>query len=111
MSDAYVTLTEATFDAEVLQSDLPVLVDVWAPWCGPCRIVSPVVEEIAKDYAGKLKVGKLNVDDNLEIGRKYGIQSIPTLLLFKDGKPVKGIVGAVPREAIEKVIIEFLGEG
>ncbi len=105
------SLSEATFASEVLQSDLPVLVDMWAPWCGPCRIVSPIVEEIAVDFADKLKVCRLNVDDNMEIARQYGIQSIPTLLFFRGGKPIKGIVGAVPKQQLAKVVDQFLDEG
>jgi thioredoxin len=93
-------VTDSTFAQEVLQSSQPVLVDFWAAWCGPCRAVAPVVEEIAGDYEGKLKVMKLDVDDNPQTAVAYGVQSIPTLLVFKDGKPAERIVGAVPKKVI-----------
>jgi thioredoxin 1 len=99
-----VELKDSNFDNEVLKSQLPVLVDFWAPWCGPCRVLAPVVEEIASSYKGKLKVAKLNVDENQEIAMKYGIRSIPTLILFKDGKALDQIIGAVPKSEIEKMI-------
>jgi thioredoxin 1 len=103
-----VELNDGNFASEVLKSDLPVLVDFWAPWCGPCKMVGPVVEEIAKDYDGKLKVGKLNVDENSQTAGQYGIMSIPSLLFFKEGKVIDQIVGAVPKqhfiEKIDKVI-------
>jgi thioredoxin 1 len=99
-----VELNDGNFESEVLKSDLPVLVDFWAPWCGPCRMVGPIVEEIAKDYEGKLKVGKLNVDEGTQTASKYGIMSIPSLLYFKEGKVVDQINGAVPKQHfIEKI--------
>jgi thioredoxin 1 len=93
-------VTDSTFEQEVLQANQPVLVDFWAVWCGPCRAVAPIVEELAGDYEGKLKVMKLDVDDNPRTAMAYGVQSIPTLLVFKDGKPAERIVGAVPKKVI-----------
>jgi len=103
-----VELNDSNFENEVLKSELPCLVDFWAEWCGPCQMVGPIVEEIAKEYEGKLKVGKLDVDQNSQIAAKYGIMSIPSLLIFNDGKVVDQIVGAVPKkqfvERIEKIV-------
>lgn len=99
MSD-HLQFTDASFKEEVLDSDLPVLVDFWAEWCGPCRIVSPIVEQIAEEYQGRLKVGKLNVDENPQTAIQFGIRGIPTLLLFKGGQPVEQIIGAVPKSYI-----------
>jgi thioredoxin 1 len=95
-----VDVTEATFEEEVLKSSIPVLVDFWAPWCGPCKMLAPTVDQIAKDYIGKLKVVKLNTDDNQQVAAAYNIWSIPTLMLFKDGKPVEQTVGVLPKETI-----------
>jgi len=94
------TLTDANFDNEVTQSELPVLVDFWASWCAPCRAVAPVIEELSEDFAGKVKIGKVDVDSNPEISTKFGIRSIPTLLIFKGGEVVDQIVGAVPKQEI-----------
>ncbi len=95
---AEIQLTENNWEEEVLNSDIPVLVDFWAPWCGPCRMVAPIVSEIADEYAGKLKVGKLNTDEEPNIAVRYGIMSIPTLMIFKNGEVADQIVGAVPKE-------------
>ena len=97
---ALVYLTEENFDNEVIKSQLPVLVDFWAEWCGPCRIISPIVEEIAKEYNGKLKVTKLNVDEAQELAIKYGVMSIPTLMVFKNGKIVDQVVGAMSKDQL-----------
>ncbi|MBI4930812.1 MAG: thioredoxin [Bacteroidetes bacterium] len=94
-------ITDANFDEVVLKSDKPVLVDLWAEWCGPCRMVGPIVEELAKEYEGKAVIGKLNVDNNPNISVKYGIRSIPTLLFFKGGQMVDRQVGAVPKSVLE----------
>ncbi len=92
--------TDANFEAEVLKSELPVLVDFWAPWCGPCRMIAPSVEALAAEYAGKAKIGKLNTDENEDVSAKYGIRSIPTLLVFKNGEVVNQLVGALPKDKI-----------
>ena len=105
---ADITFTDANFDQEVLQSKIPVVVDFWAIWCQPCRIVSPIIEELAKEYEGKVKVGKLNVDENQQTSGKYGIMSIPSILIFKNGNPVKTIIGAQGKEKYKKEIEETL---
>jgi thioredoxin 1 len=99
-----VIITEANFDQEVLKSDLPVMVDFWAVWCGPCKVLGPIVEELANDYAGKLKVGKVNVDENNALAAKYGVMSIPTLKFFKGGKLVGEMIGAAPKASVEMEI-------
>ncbi len=105
MASPYVSeLSDATFDSEVLKSSVPYLVDFWAPWCGPCRMVAPIIEELAQEYAGKLKVGKLNVDDHQQMAARYGVASIPTIMLFKDGQLVERIVGALPKPMLKEVI-------
>ena len=96
------TFTDENFATEVLQSDKPVLVDFWAVWCGPCKIIAPLVEELANEFEGKVKVGKLDVDNNQESAIKYGVRSIPTVLIFKDGKVHDTIIGAVPKVQLKK---------
>lgn len=102
-------ITDITFEQEVVKSITPVMVDFWAPWCAPCRIVSPVVEELGKEYEGKAKVVKLNVDDNPNSASRYNVMSIPTLIIFKGGQPVKTIIGAQPKENIKKALEEVVG--
>lgn len=94
--------TDSNFDAEVLKSDKPVLVDLWAEWCGPCRMLTPIIEELHAEYDGKAIIGKLNVDENPEVSAKYGVRSIPTLLIFKNGELVDKQVGVVPKSALAK---------
>lgn len=101
-------VTDATFENEVLKNSVPTLVDFWAPWCAPCRIVGPVVEELAKEYGDKAKVVKLNVDDNPNAAAQFNVMSIPTLIIFKNGQPVKTIIGAQPKESIKQAIDEAI---
>ena len=95
-------VTDTSFEADVLNSTSPVVVDFWAVWCGPCRMVSPIVDELAEEYKGKVDFVKLNVDENPAVSMQYGIRSIPTLLLFKGGKPVDQVIGAVPKKELRK---------
>jgi thioredoxin 1 len=103
-ANGIIELSDSNFDAEVIKSDVPVLVDFWAPWCGPCRAIAPAVEEISSSYQGKLKVGKLNVDESPQTTMKFGIRSIPTLIVFKGGMAVEQIIGAVPKGEIERAV-------
>ncbi len=101
-------VSDADFDAEILKSDTPAMVDFWAAWCGPCRAIAPVVEELARDYAGKVKVAKMNVDENAKTPAKDGIRAIPTLIIFKGGQVVEQITGAVSRSIIENALKKAL---
>jgi thioredoxin 1 len=101
MAGKYVVLTEDNFKSEVVESSKPVLVDFWADWCGPCRVIAPSLEELAETYQGKVTIGKLNVDEQPNLAAQFGIRSIPTLLFFQNGKVVDQVVGAVPKAAIE----------
>ena len=103
-----VTIEEGNFDLEVLQSKIPVLVDFWAQWCGPCRMVAPVIEELAQEYEGRVSFGKVDVDQNPKIASQYGVMSIPTLILFKDGKPVSNIVGFRPKAQLKQSLDDVL---
>ena len=103
-----VTIEDGKFDEIVLQAKTPVLVDFWAPWCGPCRMVAPVVEELAEEYEGRVSFGKVNVDESPRIASQYGIMSIPTLILFKDGKPVSNIVGFRPKDELKQKLEDAL---
>lgn len=96
------TLTDATFDQEIADAGKPFIVDFWAPWCGPCRMVSPVLEQIADQHADKVVLGKLNVDENPAIASRFGIMSIPTIMLFRDGQPTKKVIGARPKADLER---------
>ncbi|MGF1460084.1 MAG: thioredoxin [Leptolyngbyaceae cyanobacterium] len=105
---AAVQVTDSSFKQDVLESELPVLVDFWAPWCGPCRMVAPVVDEISEQYDGQVKVVKLNTDENPSVASQYGIRSIPTLMIFKDGQRVDMVVGAVPKTTLANTLEKYL---
>lgn len=108
MAGKVVELNVENFGQEVLDAEEPVLVDFWAPWCNPCRMMAPVLEEVAEEWAGRIKVCKLNVDENMDLARRYEIQSIPTLILFEKGEAVKRMVGARPKSALEEEFREWL---
>ena len=108
MAEGVLEIDDSIFDAEVLKSDKPVLIDFWAPWCGPCRAISPLVEELAGEFGDKIKFVKCNVDDNPITPGKYGIRSIPTLMFFKDGNVVNQVIGIVARSKLEEVINKIL---
>lgn len=101
---ALIELTDQNFEKEVLQADLPVLVDFWAPWCSPCLIASPVIEELVKEHQGKIKAGKVNVDNNPQIAQKYGIMSIPTVMIFKEGREIRRQIGFLGKEKYKELI-------
>ncbi|MEF8797055.1 MAG: thioredoxin [Salinivenus sp.] len=105
-----IELTDRNFDEEVCASDRPVLVDFWAGWCGPCHQIAPIVEELAEEYEGRAKVGKLNVDENPQTAREYGVRSIPTLLFFKDGEMEEQVVGAAGKQSLKQRLEELIGQ-
>lgn len=98
-------ITDQNFEAEVIKSDIPVVVDFWAPWCGPCQMMGPIIEELAEELTGKVKVGKLNVDENPGKAGEYAVMSIPTMKVFKDGKPVKDFIGVQRKDALKEALL------
>ena len=109
MSDeAAVKITDENFENEVTNSNIPVLVDFWAAWCGPCKMIAPVIEELAKEYSGRIKITKMNVDENMETPNNFSVRSIPTLILFKDGNEMDRMVGVVPKSTLEEMIQKAL---
>ena len=105
---AAIAVTDDNFEAEVLKSDVPVLVDFWAPWCGPCRMIAPLIDELASDYGGKLKAVKLNTDESPGIATEYGIRSIPTVMIFKGGQKLDTVIGAVPKSTLTNTIDKYM---
>lgn len=108
MGDNTVEITTQNFDTEVISSDVPVLLDFWATWCGPCLAIAPVLDQLAGEYTGKLKIGKVNVDNDQSLAMKFGITSIPTLLFFKDGKVQESVVGSRPKGAFQQIIDKYV---
>jgi thioredoxin 1 len=108
MAEGITTLTDATFDEEIAASTEPVVVDFWAEWCGPCKMIAPVLEEIAAEHAGKVKVAKLNIDEHPGAARRFDVMSIPTLIVFQDGQPAKRLVGAKPKGALLEELSDFI---
>ena len=108
MSDATTTLTDTTFDEEINGSAAPVLVDFWAEWCGPCKMIAPILDEIASEHAGKIRIAKLNVDDNPDVARRFDVMSIPTLIVFQDGQPARRLVGAKGKGQLLEELSEFI---
>ncbi len=108
MAEGITTLTDATFDEEIAAAGEPVVVDFWAEWCGPCKVIAPVLEEIATEHAGKVRIAKLNIDDNPGAARRFDVMSIPTLIVFKDGQPAKRLVGAKPKGALLEELSDFI---
>jgi len=108
MADNIIAVGDTNFENEVIKSSVPVLVDFWAEWCGPCRMLAPTIEAIANDYTGKVRVAKVNVDENMETSMRYGVQSIPTLLLFKNGQVAGQLIGNLPRHNIERLLEKAL---
>lgn len=108
MGENTVKVTDSSFSDDVINSEVPVLVDFWAPWCGPCRMVGPILEELAADYEGKIKIAKVNVDEETQIAGSMGIRSIPTLVIFKEGKAVSTVIGAQPKDKLKKMIDDLM---
>ena len=108
MAEGITTLTDATFDEEIGAAAEPVIVDFWAEWCGPCKMIAPVLEELATEHAGKLRVAKLNIEDHPEAARRFDVRSIPTLIVFQDGQPAKRLIGAKPKGALLEELSEFI---
>lgn len=108
MGENTLTVSDDSFESEVISSEMPVLIDFWASWCGPCKAIAPIVEEIASAYKGKIKVAKLNVDDNPKTPAKFGVRGIPTLIMFKDGQAVDQVVGAIPKSQLDEMVKKVL---